>query len=266
MIPEPTPELTRRLGWIAEFMEDHGIGMGDECDAPTLRQAAEELSRLQSQHDKLQAFKSWTHQYLDRQGVPPYPPGVHGAEGCRIGDRMDWLMERLHTAEAEQRRLTDILEAPQIALFADGREPTENERHLLNLLSWRQQEAVDARAERDACHALFGEVITLCGHDPAGGRPGLVDAVRQVVCDRDEAIRVACERVGADPAVQRVLIDELGTDNPDMIAVGLRLRRAHHEKARRLLQSVRTVLWDACCPPWPDLNTLAARVHAFLGE
>ena len=46
------------------------------------------LSRLA----KLQAFKDWAHAYLDRHGVPHHPAGPHGAEGCRIGDRMDWLM------------------------------------------------------------------------------------------------------------------------------------------------------------------------------
>lgn len=44
--------------------------------------------------DKLQAFKDWTHGFLDAHGVPHHPPGTHGAAGCRIGDRMDWLMER----------------------------------------------------------------------------------------------------------------------------------------------------------------------------
>jgi hypothetical protein len=44
------------------------------------------------ERDKLQAFKDWVHAYLDQHGVPHHPPGTHGAEGCRIGDRMDWLM------------------------------------------------------------------------------------------------------------------------------------------------------------------------------
>jgi hypothetical protein len=51
--------------------------------------------------EKLQAFKNWVHAYLDEHGVPHHPPGVHGAEGCRIGDRMDWLMERLRKAEGD---------------------------------------------------------------------------------------------------------------------------------------------------------------------
>ena len=51
-----------------------------------------ELRRLSAQLAKLQAFKDWVHAYLDKNGVPHHPPGPHGAEGCRIGDRMDWLM------------------------------------------------------------------------------------------------------------------------------------------------------------------------------
>lgn len=59
---------------------------------------------------RLQAFKDWVHSYLDAQGVPHHPPGTHGAEGCRIGDRMDWLMSKLRTAEAEVARLGAGLE------------------------------------------------------------------------------------------------------------------------------------------------------------
>lgn len=59
---------------------------------------------LKAERDKLQAFKDWVHAYLDGQGVPHHPSGTHGAAGCRIGDRMDWLMERLRTAEAEVAR------------------------------------------------------------------------------------------------------------------------------------------------------------------
>lgn len=46
--------------------------------------------------DKLQSFKDWVHAYLDGKGIPHHPPGVHGAEGCRIGDRMDYVFERFH--------------------------------------------------------------------------------------------------------------------------------------------------------------------------
>jgi hypothetical protein len=50
--------------------------------------------------DKLQRFKNLVHARLDAMGVPHHPPGVHGAEGCRVGDRMDWLEERLQPFNA----------------------------------------------------------------------------------------------------------------------------------------------------------------------
>lgn len=57
---------------------------------------------LEAERDKLQAFKSWVHGFLDAHGVPHHPPGPHGAEGCRIGDRMDWLLHRVAELEAER--------------------------------------------------------------------------------------------------------------------------------------------------------------------
>lgn len=52
---------------------------------------AEPMRQLRQQLTKAKAFKEWTHNYLDSKGVPHHPPGPHGAEGCRIGDRMDWV-------------------------------------------------------------------------------------------------------------------------------------------------------------------------------
>ncbi len=47
--------------------------------------------------------------------------------------------------------------ASQPMLFADGREPSENERHLANLLAWRGREAAQLKDEirllREASHA-----------------------------------------------------------------------------------------------------------------
>lgn len=42
-----------------------------------------------------EAFKKWTHDYLDAKGIPHHPPGTHGAAGCRIGDRMDYVFAEL---------------------------------------------------------------------------------------------------------------------------------------------------------------------------
>jgi hypothetical protein len=64
------------------------------------------LARVTAERDKLQRFKDWVHKYLDDHGVPHHPPGTHGAEGCRIGDRMDWLMNLVD----ELRRAHELLE------------------------------------------------------------------------------------------------------------------------------------------------------------
>ncbi len=77
-------------------MSDSGRQIGD---CPHARTPEACVDCLQEEVAKLQAFKNWTHQYLDAHGVPHHPPGTHGAEGCRIGDRMDWLMAELAKAK-----------------------------------------------------------------------------------------------------------------------------------------------------------------------
>ncbi len=73
-------------------MSDSGRQIGD---CPHARRRAFCVECLRAERNALQAFKDWVHGYLDRHGVPHHPPGTHGAEGCRIGDRMDWLMSRV---------------------------------------------------------------------------------------------------------------------------------------------------------------------------
>jgi hypothetical protein len=63
----------------------------------------------EAERDKLAAFKRWVHSYLDAHGVPHHPPGTHGAEGCRIGDRMDWLFAQFRAALARVRLLEGLL-------------------------------------------------------------------------------------------------------------------------------------------------------------
>lgn len=65
-----------------------------------------------TERDKLQAFKDWIHTYLDRHGVPHHPPGPHGTEGCRIGDRMDWLMAQIERVQAAQVGDEEVKQPP----------------------------------------------------------------------------------------------------------------------------------------------------------
>ncbi len=66
-----------------------------------------ENKALRAERDRLQAFKTWVHTYLDTHCVPHHPPGTHGEHGCRIGDRMDWVMAKLAKSEAERDLTVD---------------------------------------------------------------------------------------------------------------------------------------------------------------
>lgn len=57
------------------------------------------IEKLRTEVKRLQAFKDWVHKYLDDHGVPTHPPGPHTAEGCRIGDRLDWVLAQLERHE-----------------------------------------------------------------------------------------------------------------------------------------------------------------------
>lgn len=42
--------------------------------------------------DKLAKFKAYVHDRLDKAGVPVDPPSPHQSEGCRIGGRLDYVL------------------------------------------------------------------------------------------------------------------------------------------------------------------------------
>lgn len=71
---------------------------------PRLLAMARRCVEAEEKAAALQRFKDWVHAYLDTHGVPHHPPGTHGAEGCRIGDRMDWVMARVVELEAAAGR------------------------------------------------------------------------------------------------------------------------------------------------------------------
>lgn len=59
----------------------------------------QDLHDLRMANDALKSFKTYVHEYLDGKGVPTNPEGVHGQNGCRIGDRLDWLFENMASKE-----------------------------------------------------------------------------------------------------------------------------------------------------------------------
>lgn len=51
-----------------------------------------EIGELKEKVEKLQAFKDYVHQRLDDAGVEKEPNGEHSEHGCRIGDRLDLVL------------------------------------------------------------------------------------------------------------------------------------------------------------------------------
>ncbi len=126
----------------------------------------DDLSSAREERDKLQAFKTWVHAYLDTHGVPHHPPGTHGEAGCRIGDRMDWLMEKVAGLEQWKREA--------IAVMPDFQE-------IGKLLGVRIGESVHDKivpgirgiiAERDrlrtACERIAGLTVVVESHADCG--------------------------------------------------------------------------------------------------
>ena len=74
------------------------------------------IATLEEQLAERQKFKDWVHNYLDTHGVPHHPPGTHGEHGCRIGDRMDWLMEQLANKEWECGELRELFRVTDCAV------------------------------------------------------------------------------------------------------------------------------------------------------
>lgn len=64
----------------------------------------------------------------------------------QMTERIAELEEMVAELEQENTRLNEIINYPCTPLFVN-REPTQNERHLINIISWRQREAAEARAE-----------------------------------------------------------------------------------------------------------------------
>lgn len=70
-------------------------------------------SQFQSQLDKLQKFKDYVHDRLDKIGVPVDPESKHKAAGCRIGGRLDFIQSQLSEKDEE---IKELVEAVKLAL------------------------------------------------------------------------------------------------------------------------------------------------------
>jgi hypothetical protein len=56
-----------------------------------IKKEIERRSGKKSKIQKLQDFKDFVHNTLDKMDVPSDPSGPHSKEGCRIGDRLEYV-------------------------------------------------------------------------------------------------------------------------------------------------------------------------------
>lgn len=68
------------------------------CEASEIYEVAEryaqsELSEANKEVQKLQAFKNYVHKRLDDAGIEKDPESAHKEAGCRIGGRLDIVLE-----------------------------------------------------------------------------------------------------------------------------------------------------------------------------
>lgn len=62
------------------------------------------IKLLQEKVKKLQAFKDYVHQRLDEAGIEKEPNGEHSKSGCRIGDRLDLVLNDDYEYMSEEKR------------------------------------------------------------------------------------------------------------------------------------------------------------------
>jgi hypothetical protein len=68
-----------------------------------LRTMNHNLQEARAHLAKLAEFKSYVHKRLDDFGVPADPESSHKAEGCRIGGRLDLVLDELKRLRAAEK-------------------------------------------------------------------------------------------------------------------------------------------------------------------
>lgn len=106
--------------------------------------------------NKLQAFKDWVHAYLDAQGVPvEFPDRPHTREGCRVGDRLDYLVGTLDAEQVAKLALAEARLAELEAELAKCQEVIEGFAERIAA----QSELLGKRAEADEPDVTETEVV-----------------------------------------------------------------------------------------------------------
>ena len=82
---------------MIDFETLDGIAKGRlKCGANQGQDIAQQLIALREATKRLIAFKEYVHQRLDEAGIPKDPPGIHSEKGCRVGQRLDLVLNKEH--------------------------------------------------------------------------------------------------------------------------------------------------------------------------
>jgi hypothetical protein len=90
-----------------------GCGMGCSRCARLLLEAFDKSSAgkvLLEELERLRGFKTYVHQRLDAAGVPVDPDSPHKAAGCRIGGRLDWVLDPIRIVAGKLKAQAGTIE------------------------------------------------------------------------------------------------------------------------------------------------------------
>lgn len=151
---------------------------GRTCQKHPMREIERENAALRAEIRRLRA--------LDSHGVPDHPPGTHGEHGCRIGDRMDWLIterDRLLEVIGKWARvghpIMDAIEGTPLGSMGTDPEPFVR----------RIEELKAAERERDEAR----KAILSFGNNPAGFDWAVLGKIDELETD-NAALRAEVER------------------------------------------------------------------------
>lgn len=78
------------------------LGKVNEAAHDQLAEAYQQNKELRDSLARFEAFRDFVHRRLDTASVPKeFPDGEHTLEGCRIGDRLDWVFSCLAAWEKQ---------------------------------------------------------------------------------------------------------------------------------------------------------------------
>lgn len=121
------------------------------------------IAALRAERDALAKFKEYVHLRLNGAGVPVDPPGEHRDAGCRIGQRLQWVDDRMRQLVGQ----VDGFREERDAAVARAEKAEEHDCRMSAL-------AVGAEADRDSLHAALTEVERVARQAAQAVRDGTI--------------------------------------------------------------------------------------------